>query len=66
MTDNEKRAHGLALIGVNVLIQSKMQGEKMVVHGIDGNSDEVNLYESYKSIYDNMLVDFNRDFPVEK
>ena len=62
MTDNEKRAHDLALVGVNVLVQSKMQGDKMVIHGIDENSNEVDLYESYKSLYDSMLINFNRDF----
>lgn len=61
MTDNEKRAHDLAIILTaeaikpeNLIRDAAAKGEKTL---------NVNPYQTYKSIYDSVLFSLNGDYP---
>ncbi len=54
MTDNEKRAHDLALIMTLVIYDRDYRGT---------NKKGGDIYEEYKKSYDEILKDVNYDFP---
>lgn len=62
MTDNEKRAHDLAIAMLPSTIE--YQSEKAVENGTAENG--VNLFECYMSTYKSALNEFNREFPDGK
>lgn len=64
MTDNEKRAHDLALLAVSktidleqIALQAAKRGDQIA---------KIDFYAEYKKVYDAALPVFNRDFPNGK
>ena len=62
MTDNEKRAHDLAVVTVPVLYD--MQKYNAISN--KDNSVKIDLYDEYLRSYETLLDAFNRDFPNGK
>lgn len=64
MTDNEKRAHDLAV----AMLISTMKPETIIAIGQATGQDEihVDVYGIYKDYYDMFLDPLNRDFPNGK
>nr|DAT88427.1 MAG TPA: hypothetical protein [Caudoviricetes sp.] len=59
MTDNEKRAHDLALSHYqNVLSDLVLDSWTST-----NESNELDVYTAYKKLYDELLELFNRDYP---
>ncbi|MGN1193081.1 MAG: hypothetical protein ACI4S0_10460 [Dorea sp.] len=65
MTDNEKRAHDLALSYFKDVIQSKIDeaARETYVDGEVTTGSSVDIYQAYKMIYDSALEALNRDYP---
>lgn len=69
MTDNEKRAHDLAVASIPYAIEqsSKKLAEDWVAkNGIQKNitlESGIDLFECYINIYNSMLGKFKREFP---
>lgn len=61
MTDNEKRAHDLAVASVNAMMVASCNGSHIEVTGMESNVFDV--YGVYMKYYESMLKSFNRDFP---
>ena len=61
MTDNEKRAHDLAVAMVPILFD--LQKNKV---DIQNNEIRIDCYSDYKKLYETSLESFNRDFPDGK
>ena len=60
MTDNEKRAHDIAL----VLLAEIMKPQCLVNEVVGGSkSATVDAYVKYKTAYDSALTALNRDYP---
>ena len=59
MTDNEKRAHDLALSHY----QSVLSDLVLENWASDDESNELDVYTAYKKLYDELLKLFNRDYP---
>lgn len=59
MTDNEKRAHDLAISYYKEVIHHKISTD------ISDNV-HIDIYEIYKKIYESSLKAFNRDYPDGK
>lgn len=60
MTDNEKRAHDIAL----VLLAEIMKPQYLVNEVVGGSkSATVDAYAKYKTAYDSALKALNRDYP---
>lgn len=63
MTDNEKRAHDIAVALLPEFLHVEMN--KSLVE--ESNSTHTfNIYEAYKTEYDSMLKAINRDFPDDR
>ena len=63
MTDNEKRAHDLAITSTNLIISARLNGAKISNEGDDVSSKEIDVYQIYKTAYERSLASFTRDFP---
>lgn len=64
MTDNEKRAHDLAL-----LVMSKSIDLEQIARQAAGKGSQtvkIDFYAEYKKAYDAALPAFNHDFPSGK
>lgn len=73
MTDNEKRAHDLAIVMIPKIVE--MREQEAVNETLDSldssqlnNGDKiaappVNVFEIYKELYEDSLNGFNRYFP---
>lgn len=63
MTDNEKRAHDLAVAMVPVLYNQQVSSVNIedIESGIT-----VDVYKDYMEVYELALKSFNRDFPDGK
>lgn len=60
MTDNEKRAHDLAL----VLVAEIIKPEYVAGEAPDANGQiKVDLYQKYKKVYDSILKALKADYP---
>lgn len=53
MSDNEKRAHDLAIVCMNY-----QQADI-----VNGNGERFDIYATYKNLYSKLLDICNRDFP---
>ena len=53
MTDNEKRAHDLAIVSMNY-----QQADI-----VNGKEERFDIYATYKNLYFQLLESCNRDFP---
>jgi len=62
MTDNEKRAHDLALFALSKIGPSDEQIERAE----RGEKVSLDYYTEYKNLYAHLLRSFNRDFPDGK
>lgn len=62
MTDNEKRAHDLALFALSKIGPSEEQIQKAE----QGETISLDYYKEYKSLYAHLLASFNSDFPNDK
>lgn len=62
MTDNEKRAHDLALVTLQLLWENTIEkaGEQGRCAG------PIDIYEDYKRVYEMALESFEYDFPSEE
>lgn len=61
MTDNEKRAHDLA-----IMLTSKILNPEFLMNEpkeADGKTINVDPYQKYKQIYDAALKSLNADYP---
>lgn len=64
MTDNEKRAHDLALTFSPEYVEKDI--EELVASLSTGKDSRINAndyYNAYKVLYDAFLANFKRDFP---
>lgn len=61
MTDNEKRAHDLAIALLPKTIDSK--AEKIAA---SGNIESIDAFDCYMELYKNSLKSFNREFSADK
>ena len=55
MTDNEKRAHDLAIASIPLLYTDAQNAKE--------EDNRFDLYNAYMSVYNEALKSFNRDFP---
>ena len=58
MTDNEKRAHDLAISYYKEVLQFRSKDTTDDVH--------LDIYQIYKELYESSLNAFNRDYPNGK
>lgn len=63
MTDNEKRAHDLAIALIPLM---KKSHTAQVLNGELPDDDVFDVYEYYMGCYESALESFNRDFPDGK
>ncbi|HJC91629.1 MAG TPA: hypothetical protein H9695_11780 [Candidatus Mediterraneibacter excrementigallinarum] len=63
MTDNEKRAHDLAIALIPLMQKSH---NAQVLNGELAEDDVFDAYEYYMGCYKSALESFNRDFPDGK
>lgn len=61
MTDNEKRAHDLAIVMLPKLVESRLLAATQ--QGVDSRVD---WYAEYITLYERALTAFNRDNPIKK
>ncbi|MCI9081452.1 MAG: hypothetical protein HFI70_03860 [Lachnospiraceae bacterium] len=61
MTDNEKRAHDLAITLLPAMIDSKAQNIAE-----NNSTNSVNPVDCYMELYKNALKSFNREFSAGK
>lgn len=59
---NEQRAHDLAILATNVLVQNPRISESNYIHDENGTKI-IDIYEIYTDSYNKLLNSFNRDFP---
>lgn len=60
MTDNEKRAHDLAIYALSKIGPT----EEQIKAAESGAIISIDYYKEYKSLYSHLLSSFNRDFPA--
>lgn len=58
MTDNEKRAHDIAIASIPMLTR-----DRSILEALGGKFD---IYKSYLLMYDETLKSINRDFPTNE
>lgn len=61
MTDNEKRAHELALVLVAEIIKPEYLANEPKSE--DGKTVKVDPYQKYKMAYESILASLNSDYP---
>jgi exonuclease I len=61
MTDNEKRAHDIAIATINIAVPAKLDGIKVGFNGLRFDSHEIDIYSIYKEAYDQSLAQLNSD-----
>lgn len=71
MSDNEKRAHDLALLVVDKTVdmylkQMESEAREAALTGVTAVEGNIDYYERYKRAYEEALNAFNNDFPSGK
>lgn len=62
MLNNKQRAHDLTIALLNTVIASRV--DDISKHKTDNTG--VNVYGEYMSLYNQLLVSFNKDFPCDE